>query len=43
MANMLPDAVLFKLATMEDHQAVLRGRKGLVGTMLGLDKDLMPT
>jgi hypothetical protein len=30
-------------ATNEDHQAVLRGHKGLVGTKLGLDEDLTPT
>jgi hypothetical protein len=34
------NAVLFKFVTNEDHQAVLRGRKGLAGTKLGLDEDL---
>jgi hypothetical protein len=33
-------AVLLKFTTSEDHQAVLRERKGLVGTKLGLDKGL---
>ncbi len=37
------DAVMLKFATSKDRQAVLRGCKGLVGTKLGLDKDLMPT
>jgi hypothetical protein len=32
--------VLFKFMTNEDRQAVLWGCKGLVGTKLGLDKDL---
>ncbi len=35
--------VLLKFATSEDCQATLRGRKGLIGTKLGLDEDLMPT
>ncbi|CAM6069056.1 unnamed protein product [Sphagnum tenellum] len=35
-------AVLFKFAISEDYQAALRGHKGLVGTKLGLDKDLAP-
>ncbi len=38
-----PNTVLLKFATNEDHQAALRGCKGLVGTKLGLDKDLTPT
>jgi hypothetical protein len=38
-----PGAVLFKFTTSEDCQAVLRGRKGLVGTKFGLDEDLKPT
>jgi hypothetical protein len=37
-----PGAVLLKFATSEDCPAVLRGCKGLVGTKLGLDEDLMP-
>jgi hypothetical protein len=37
-----PGAVLLKFATSEDRQAALRGRKGLAGTKLGLDKDLTP-
>jgi hypothetical protein len=36
------DMVLFKFATNEDHQVALRGRKGLFGTKLGLDKDFTP-
>jgi hypothetical protein len=35
-----PSTVLLKFATSEDCQAALWGRKGLVGTKLGLDKDL---
>ncbi len=35
--------VLLKFATSENRQVALRGCKGLVGTKLGLDKDLMPT
>jgi hypothetical protein len=35
--------MLLKFATNEDHQATLRGRKGLVGTKLDLDGDLTPT
>jgi hypothetical protein len=27
----------------EDHQAALRGHKGMVGTKLGLNEDFMPT
>jgi hypothetical protein len=38
-----PGAVLLKFATSEDCQAALRGRKGLVGMKLGLDKDLTLT
>jgi hypothetical protein len=34
--------VLLKFATSENRQAVLRGRKGLIGTKLGLDENLMP-
>ncbi len=34
-------AVLLKFATSEDHQVAFRGRKGLVGTKLGLDEDLI--
>ncbi len=37
------NVVLFKFATNKDRQVVLRGRKGLVGTKLGLDEDFMPT
>ncbi|CAM6008164.1 unnamed protein product [Sphagnum balticum] len=33
-------AVLLKFAMSEDCQVVLRGRKGLVGTKLGLDEDI---
>jgi hypothetical protein len=36
------DAMLFKFTTNENRQAMLWGRKGLVGTKLGLDEDLMP-
>ncbi|CAK9229168.1 unnamed protein product [Sphagnum troendelagicum] len=32
--------MLLKFVTSEDHQAALRGRKGLAGTKLGMDKDL---
>jgi hypothetical protein len=35
-------AVLLKFAISEDHHAVLRRHKGLVGTKLGLDEDLTP-
>jgi hypothetical protein len=35
--------MLVKFATNEDCQVVLRGRKGLTGTKLGLEKDFMPT
>jgi len=42
-ASTCPDAVLLKFATSEDRQAALRGHKGLAGTKLGLDEDLMPT
>jgi hypothetical protein len=34
--------VLLKFTTSEDHQATLQGCKGIVGTKLGLDKNLMP-
>ncbi len=34
------DAVLIKFTTSEDRQVVLRRRKGLAGTKLGLDEDL---
>ncbi|CAK9221707.1 unnamed protein product [Sphagnum troendelagicum] len=43
IASTHPGVVLFKFAMSEDRQAALRGRKGLVGTRLGLDEDLMPT
>jgi hypothetical protein len=43
VASVHLSAVLLKFATNEDYQAMLRGRKGLVGTNLGLDEDLMPT
>ncbi len=43
MVGARPNVVLFKFATSENYQAVLQGRKGLVGTKLGLDEDLMPT
>jgi hypothetical protein len=33
--------VLLKFATSEDRQATLRRRKGLAGTKLGLDEDLI--
>jgi len=36
-------AVLLKFATSEDYQAMVRRHKGLAGTKLGLDEDLMPT
>jgi hypothetical protein len=42
MARAHPGVVLLKFATSEDHQATLRGRKGLAGTKLGLDEDLTP-
>ncbi len=41
-AGARPSAVLLKFATSKDRQAALRGRKGLAGTKLGLDKDLTP-
>jgi hypothetical protein len=34
--------MLFKFMTSENRQAMLRGRKGLAGTKLGLDEDLTP-
>ncbi len=40
VAGARPGAMLFKFAMSEDRQAALRGRKGLVGTKLGLDEDL---
>ncbi len=38
-ASAHPNVVLFKFVMSEDCQAVLRGRKGMVGTKLGLDED----
>jgi hypothetical protein len=35
--------MLLNFVTNEDRQVALRGRKGLAGTKLGLDEDLMPT
>jgi hypothetical protein len=35
--------VLLKFATNEDRQVMLRGRKGMAGTKLGLNEDLKPT
>ncbi len=43
MVNAHLGAVLLKFATSEDRQATLWGRKGLAGTKLGLDENLMPT
>jgi hypothetical protein len=43
IASMHPGAVLLKFTTNEDRQAVLRGRKGLTWTKLGLDENLTPT
>ncbi|CAK9211037.1 unnamed protein product [Sphagnum troendelagicum] len=43
MASTHLGVVLLKFATSEDLQAVLRGRKGLTGTKLGLGEDLTPT
>jgi hypothetical protein len=37
------DMVLLKFATNEDRQALLRGRKGIARTKLGLDEDFTPT
>jgi hypothetical protein len=37
------DAMPLKFATSGDCQTVLRRRKGLAKTKLGLDKDLTPT
>jgi hypothetical protein len=37
-----PNAVMFMFVTSKYHQVVLQGRKGLVGTKLGLDEDLTP-
>jgi hypothetical protein len=42
MVGACPDVVLLKFVSNKDRQAALRGRKGLVGTELGLDEDLMP-
>jgi hypothetical protein len=42
MARARPGVVLLKFATNEDRQAALRRRKGLVGTKLCLDEDLIP-
>jgi len=36
------EVVLFKFAMSEYRQVSLQGCKGLVGTKLGLDKDLTP-
>jgi len=38
-----PDVVLFKFVMSEDRQVVLRGRKGMARTKLGLDENLTPT
>jgi hypothetical protein len=43
MASTCAGAMLLKFATSEDHQVALQGCKGLAGTRLGLDEDLMPT
>jgi hypothetical protein len=43
MTGARPSVVLFKFTMSEDRQVALQGRKGLVGTKLGLDKDLTPT
>jgi hypothetical protein len=40
---MRPGMVLLKFETNEDHHVALRRCKGLMGTKLGMDKDLMPT
>jgi hypothetical protein len=42
MAGARFDAVLLKFMMSKDYQVVLRACKGLVGTKLGLDKDLTP-
>ncbi len=36
-------AVIITLASVQDKLTVLRARKGLQGTQLGLDEDLTPT
>jgi len=38
-----PSAMLLKFEMSKDRQATLQGRKGLIGTKLGLDEDLTPT
>jgi hypothetical protein len=38
-----PSMMLFKFATNEDRQVMLRRCKGLAGIKLGLDEDLTPT
>ncbi len=42
MMGARPNVVMFKFATSKDCHVTLRGRKGLVGTKLGLDEDFMP-
>ncbi len=41
MARARLGTVLLKFVTNEDRKAALRGRKGLTGTKLGLDEDLI--
>ncbi len=42
MARARPGAMLLNFVTNEDRQAALRGCKGLAGTKLSLDEDLIP-
>jgi hypothetical protein len=41
MLGTCPNEVLLKFVTSKDHQVALRRCKGLTGTKLGLDEDLM--
>jgi hypothetical protein len=43
VASACPTMVSLKFVTNEDRHAALQKRKGLAGTKLGLDKDVMPT
>jgi ABC-type histidine transport system ATPase subunit len=42
MMGARPNVVMFKFATSKDCHVTLRGRKGMVGTKLGLDENFMP-
>jgi hypothetical protein len=42
VAGARPNTVLLKFAMSEDRSTALQGRKGLAGTNLDMDEDLMP-